>query len=175
MLFRSSGTEERPTVDRAPVADVYERVLARAPGLVPSELILDLPILTHTSNLTPSSTTDSGFSAILPAGLAQVLHMFDDMNWPQAVELFHMFDSNGSSAAPAPAADKPEGGDAPPPATIQSDGSREQSSIGGATQPLIYGLAAAAGVLMLDASGRSRTDLDGSRFKWKRARRPHGQ
>jgi hypothetical protein len=157
------------------MSDVYERVLARAPGLVPSDLILDLPILTHTSNLESLPTADSGFSAFLPVGLARVLRMFDDMNWPQAVELFHMFHSEGSNAAPAPAADKAEEPTTPSAPGIRNDGSREQSSLGGTTESLVYGLAAAAGVVTVGAYGRPRKDLSGSRLKWKRSGRNHGQ
>src|SRR5207253_2102410 len=86
-----SGADEPPVLDRPGVSTVYDRVLARAPGLVPSELIVDLPVLTHVTGIaTSSAVAESGSSDGLPASLAHMLRALDQVNWPRATELFHM-------------------------------------------------------------------------------------
>jgi hypothetical protein len=150
-----SGTDEKLAADPAPANDVYERILARAPVLNPSEIFVELPILVHLSD--SSAKQDRPLSPLI-----DVIRSLNRLDWRQAVDLLHRLEMDRFENRETSEPEQLREGSDPEAA---KDGSTELSSLGNGVSSGARGLAAAAAMVFLGSDRFREQSGKGSRSK----------
>jgi hypothetical protein len=135
-----SGTDEKLPADPAPANEVYERILARAPVLMPSEIFVELPILVHPPD--SSAIQDRPLSPLIGA-----IRSLNKLDWRQAVDLLHRLELDKLDSSSSPKDSDLETSEPDPKAA--KDGSTELSSLGDTVPSGARALAAAAAMFLL--------------------------
>ena len=152
-----SGTDEKFGPDPAQANDVYERILARAPVLMPSEIFVELPILVHLPD--SSAKQDRSLSPVI-----DVIRSLNRLDWRQAVDLLHRLEmdrfENLETSEPE---QRGEGSDP----EAAKDGATELSSLGHGVPSGARGLAAAAAMVLLGSDPFHQRSCKDSRSKSK--------